>query len=62
MCFSVRRTQYARKTTDTVSGVSLRTRLMKLEKVLPTGEGPETLENLSFILLTEKHYKLDMEV
>ena len=62
MCFSVRRTQYGRKTTDTVSGVSLRTRLMKLEKVWPTGEGPETLENLSFILLTEKHYKLYMEV
>ena len=55
MYFSVRRTQYARKTTDTVSGVSLRMRLMKLEKVWPMGEGPETLENLSFILLTEKH-------
>ena len=55
MCFSVRRTQYGRKTTDTVSGVSLRTRLMKLEKVWPTGEGPEKLENLSFILLTEEH-------
>jgi len=26
---------------------------MKLEKVWPTGEGPETLENLSFILLRE---------
>ena len=55
MYFSVRRTQYARKTTDTVSGVSLRMRFMKLEKVWPMGEGPETLENLSFILLTEKH-------
>ena len=35
---------------------------MKLEKVWPTDEGLETLENLSFILLTEKHEEFYIEV